>query len=123
MDFLFFSAARLPPVFEQAVALTRCAFATWKQRAFADRFRMVVVATDNVTDGSGTPQSGQIERLKAITRELDLPLLDLYPFFAARGGTELGHWTHDGHWNATGHQWAAEAIADFLDKGRYLQPD
>ena len=123
MDFMFFSSAKLPRVFEKAVGLTRCAFAAWKQRAAADHFRLMVVATDDVTDGDGVPQMGQIDRLKAITLGLDLPMLDLYPLFTAQGGTAAAHWNHDGHWNAIGHQWAAEAIADFLERGGYLHAD
>jgi hypothetical protein len=123
MDFIFFSSAKLPRVFEEAVGLTRCAFAAWKQHAVADHFRLIVIATDNVTDGAGVPQMGQIDRLKAVTLGLDLPMLDLYPLFTARGGTAAAHWKHDGHWNATGHQWAAEAIADFLERGGYLHAD
>jgi hypothetical protein len=123
MDSVFFSEGTLPPVFEEAVELTKCAFAAWKTRAEQDGFQLMVLATDNVTKGPGmrSPQYGQIHRLRAITQELHLPLLDLYPIFLKRGGPELARWTHDAHWNPTGHRWASEALIDFLKRGRYLR--
>ena len=52
--------------------------------------------------------------------EFALESMALYPAFVARGGTALAKWQHDGHWTPTGHRWAADAIAEFLDKGGYL---
>jgi lysophospholipase L1-like esterase len=122
MDSVFFSEGTLPPVFEEAVELTRCAFAAWKRRAEQDGFQLIVLATDNVTKGPGmrNPKYGQIYRLQMIAQELHLPLLDLYPIFLNRGGPELARWKHDAHWNPTGHRWASEALIDFLNRGRYL---
>ena len=65
---------------------------------------------------------GQIDRLKNISKELNLPLLDLYPIFSQRGGAALARWKHDGHWNSTGHRWAAQALIDFLAERGYLEP-
>jgi hypothetical protein len=121
MDDMFFSDGNLPPAFEEAVALTKCAFAAWQARAENDGFRLIAVAADDVTDGAGTPRPGAFRRLKTITRELNIPLLDLYPRFATLGGTARARWAHDTHWNATGYRWASTAIAQFLDLGGYLQ--
>ncbi len=122
MDSVFFSEGTLPLVFEEAVELTRCAFAAWKRRAEQDGFQLIVLATDNVTKGPGmrNPKYGQIYRLQMIAQELHLPLLDLYPIFLNRGGPELARWKHDAHWNPTGHRWASEALIDYLNRGRYL---
>ena len=121
MDNMFFSDGNLPPAFEEAVALTKCAFAAWQARAERDGFRLIAVAADDVTDGAGPPRPGAIRRLETITRELNIPLLDLYPRFSALGGTARARWAHDIHWNATGYQWASTAIAQFLEYGGYLQ--
>jgi hypothetical protein len=125
MDSVFFSEGTLPPAFEEAVELTKCAFGAWKRRAEQDGFQLMVLATDNVTKGPGmqNPEYGQIRRLEVIAHELHLPLLDLYPIFLKRGGPELARWKHDAHWNPTGHRWAADALLDFLRQGRYLEPD
>ena len=122
MDSVFFSEGTLPPAFEEAVELTRCAFAAWKRRAEHDGFQLMVLATDNVTKGPAMrkPEYGQIHRLRVIAQELHLPLLDRYPIFLKRGGPELARWKHDAHWNPTGHRWASEALIDFLNRGRYL---
>lgn len=67
---------------------------------------MLVAATDRITDPRGT---GQIERLKKIADDLDLPLLDLYPAWLQHGDIEVGRFPFDGHWTATGHRWSADA--------------
>jgi lysophospholipase L1-like esterase len=57
--------------------------------------------------------SGQIDRLKRISSELEIPLFDLYPAWAEHGITG-GKFKFDGHWNADGHRWSADAIFDYL---------
>ena len=52
MDSVFPSEGTLPPAFEEAVELTKCAFAAWKRRAEQDEFQLMVLAMDNITKGS-----------------------------------------------------------------------
>ena len=125
IDSVFFKEGKLPPAFEEAIELTKCTFVAWKTLAEKDHFRLVLMATDNLTKGAWmkNEEYGQIDRLKSISRELSLPLLDLYPIFSRKGGVALARWKHDGHWNPTGHRWAAEALIDFLTRGGYLEPE
>lgn len=55
--------------------------------------------------------------LKEITDELKIPYLALTPIFIERAIENANIQTTfpcDGHWNEIGHQWAADAIFDFL---------
>jgi hypothetical protein len=117
IDATFYQAGKLPPVFEDAVASTKCAFAEWKRLAAEDGFSLLVVATEHV---EGPNSTGQIDRLKFILDELDLPLLNLRPVFARRGDLSASRWKFDGHWTPTGHHWAADAILDYLRAHRML---
>jgi lysophospholipase L1-like esterase len=111
MDAVFYRSGPLPEIYQQAVRLTRCSLSLWKEAAARDGFRLLIVATDSVTLPS---QTGQIERLRAISDELQIPLYDLSPDWARHGDIDAGRFVFDGHWNATGHRWTAEALFEYL---------
>ncbi len=124
VDAIFFRMDKLPPVFEEAVELTRCSLLEWKAHSGADRFSLIIVAAENVTAGGFVdhPNSrGQITRLRDLAQELDIPLLDLFPEFVRRGSIADARWKFDSHWSATGQSWAAAAITDYLEKNAYIQ--
>jgi len=116
MDFVFYESA-IPPAFQDAVDLTRCAFAFWKKEAEGDGVPIVVMSAQQVA-GIGhlynPPQHGQIIRLKSILGELGLPLLDLYEATAKYGSWRDAELKYDGHLNPKGHRWAAAALLEFL---------
>ena len=109
---IFLGHGPLLPAFEAAVALTKCAFVEWQKLAEQDGFKLLVASADNV--------AGQIERLKAITSELELPLLDLHQEFVKHHDPALAQFKSDGHWSPNGHRWAAEAVAKYLADNGYL---
>jgi hypothetical protein len=122
MDAMFFHR-ELPPAFEEAIALTRHALEEWKRIAERDRFRLVVVATSNLTRGEVDALSDRhlyLNRFREIVETTGLPFLDLYPIFAKQPDLTLGSWRHDSHWNQTGHQWAADALYRYLTDGGLL---
>jgi lysophospholipase L1-like esterase len=121
LDFVFHEPGEIPPAFEEAVELTKCAFAEWQRETAADGLPLIVVAHEQVT-APWQKTRGQVARLRAILEELRIPLLDLYPINVKRGDMTELRFKHDGHWTALGHRWAAEAIFDFLNSGGYLQP-
>ena len=47
--------------------------------------------------------------------ELGIPVINQHEWIANNGYyVHDAHWPHDAHWNPQGHQWAAEAILDWL---------
>lgn len=75
------------------------------------------------SDGSGAAPAGRdstsvrTRALREITRDLDLPYLDLTSVFrrhAARGA--LLYYRQDSHWSPEGRRVAADTIADFLQR-------
>ncbi len=109
---IFLGPGPLPPVFEAAVASTKCAFIEWKKLAEQDGFKLLVASADNV--------AGQIERLKGMTGELELPLIDLQQEFVKHHDPALAHFKSDGHWSPNGHRWAAAAVANYLANNGYF---
>lgn len=115
----------LPPLFQDAVTLTRHALEEWKQRADRDGFRLVVVATENLTrPGADAVSDGTLylKRFEQIAEDTGIPFFDLAPTFAKQSNRAAGFWKYDSHWSPQGHRWAADAIYQFLgDSG--LLPD
>jgi hypothetical protein len=123
----------MPLVFKQALLLTDFAFERIKKFADRDHFRFLAVTTEDM-DGAGVGTPGGrntlfgreldggtlLRQLKRMLAAKDFPLLDLYPRFAAPGDINQSHYRHDLHWNSTGHQWAAEAIFDYLQQHQEL---
>jgi hypothetical protein len=122
MDEMFWRRT-LPPLFEDALALTAHAIWEWVALGRRDGFALVLVATDTMTNGGADDvRHGalQIERFRAIADAAGVPFLDLYPAFVAHGTPDDAHWRYDGHWNETGHRWAGEATAAFIEEQRLL---
>ena len=109
---IFLGHGPLLPAFEAAVDLTKCAFVEWQKLAEQDGFKLLVASANNV--------AGQIERLKAITGELELPLIDLHQEFVEHHDPALAQFKSDGHWLPNGHRWAAAAVAKYLADNGYL---
>jgi hypothetical protein len=109
---IFLGAGPLQPAFEAAVASTKCAFIEWQKLAEQDGFKLLVASADNV--------AGQIARLKHMTGELQLPLIDLHQEFVRHHDPALAHFKSEGHWSPNGHRWAAAAIANYLADNGYV---
>jgi hypothetical protein len=117
-----FFAREMPPVFEEAVALTDHVFGLFAEARARDGFELLILATPPC---SATParrpdrrelvDKGLLKRIERIAARHDMPVVDLATAFAERGNPEDAHWRHDSHWNAVGHRWAAEVVADFVD--------
>lgn len=58
---------------------------------------------------------GHLDRLNAIVETQGIPVINMSDYIIRQGGSiKDSHWEHDSHWNATGHQWAAEALLEYL---------
>ena len=116
-----FFAKEMPPVFEEAEAITDHAFALLAEAGRRDGFKLLVLPIPYVSvtpwwkrDQREIVDKGQLLRLQRIAARHDFPLLDLATAFAKRGNPKDAEWPHDSHWSPTGHRWTAEAIAEFI---------
>ena len=55
--------------------------------------------------------------MNEMAAERRIPVIDQGDFIY-RQGADLrdARWAHDPHWNPTGHQWAAEALLEYLKR-------
>lgn len=116
-----FFANEMPPVFEEAEAITDHAFGLLAEAGRRDGFKLLVLAIPPVSvtpwwkrDQREIVDKGQLLRLQRIAARHDFPILDLATAFAKRGDPRDAEWSYDSHWNHTGHRWTAEAIAEYI---------
>ena len=100
-----------PPLFAEALEFTAWALAEFKRRADRDGAALAVLSA-HVT---GSPASRWNTILGGMTEEAGIPVINHHDWILSRGG-RVGdaRWPHDPHWTPQGHQWAAEAILDWL---------
>ena len=85
----------------------------FKRRADRDGV-VLAILTNHDSGGGGYPQ---IERLSAIAESLDIPVVIQRDYIRRQGGRmEDAHWDTDFHWTSAGHQWAAEAIWEYIEE-------
>ena len=103
------------PFFTEALAFTAFALDEFKQRTQRDGAALVILATHRTSDFGG----GVLDRLNETAAERGIPVIDQGDWIR-RQGAELrdAYWTHDAHWNPAGHQWAAEALLEYLKRNR-----
>ena len=106
-----FNQAELPPVFQDALALTAFALDEFVDRTDRDGAELVILASHTMGP-SGDPL---FERMAEMARERGIPVINQSDYVARQGGKiEDAHFAHDIHWSAQGHQWAAEALLEWL---------
>ena len=100
-----------PPVFAEAFEFTSWALAEFRRRADRDGAALVILSTER----TGDSHSRYAELLSGLADPLGIPVIGQSDWIESRGG-RIGdaHWPHDRHWTPQGHQWAAEAILDWL---------
>jgi hypothetical protein len=107
----------MPPIFEDAIVLTRHALQEWKMLAERDGFKLVVVGSNSMTRDGTAPLADReryARRFQAVSEEVGLPFVDLYPYFAKQSDPTSARWRTDAHWSPIGHEWGAAAIYEFL---------
>ena len=107
-----FKEERLPPAFQEALESTAFGIDQFKRRADRDGARLAILS---VTASMGTRGDPQFDRLSAIADARGIPIINEYDYRVSQGhDTWDGHLRFGGHWTSTGHQWAAEAILEWL---------
>ena len=106
-----FSRRDLPPFYEDALQYTRFALEQFQQRADRDGAKLVILATHTLKT-SGTLL---FERMSEMAATLGIPVIDQADYILRQGaGLSDARWPHDYHWSPAGHQWAAEALLEYI---------
>ena len=110
---LVFNQKDLPPFFEAALDFTAFGLDQFKQRADRDGASLAILSTHTM----GTRGDPAFNRLHALAIARGIPVIDQSDYIR-RQGAEIkdARWPHDFHWNAAGHQWAAEALLEYLKR-------
>ena len=107
----FKSPQDLPPVHEDALDFTAFALDQFRERAARDGAVLVILSSHYI----GTRGAPGFDRLTALAEPRGIPVIDQYDYILRQGAEPRdATWAHDGHWNAAGHQWAAEALLEYL---------
>ncbi len=101
------------PVFEDGLQYTAFALEQFKERADRDGANLVILTTHTLKT-RGAPM---FERLSEMAAALGIPVIDQADYILRRGARLTdAQWPHDGHWNPAGHQWAAEALLEYIEQ-------
>ena len=107
----FFVMSAPPPVFREALEITAFALDEFVNRTEIDGAELVVLASHTM----GPTGDPLFERLADMARERGIPVINQWDYVARQGGKiEDARFAHDAHWSAQGHQWAAEALLEWL---------
>ena len=103
----------LPPFFEAALDFTAFGLDQFKQRANRDGASLVILSTHLM----GTRGDPAYDRMHALATARGIPVIDQSDYIRRHGARPKdAHWPYDSHWNAAGHQWAAEALLEYLKR-------
>ena len=107
-----FKEEHLPLVFEEALEYTAFGIDQFRRRADRDGAHLAILSA---TKYMGTWGDLQFERMNAIAETRGIPVISEYDYIIRQGHVaQKGILDFDVHWNATGHQWAAEAVLEWL---------
>ena len=113
-----FAGGRLWPIYAEALEYTAFALAQFRERAARDGAGLVILATHNLKVAGTTYL---FDRIKEMAAAQGIPVIDQADYLR-RQGAKLpdAHWRHDLHWNAQGHQWAAEALLEWIGENQQV---
>ena len=103
------------PAYQQAITLTGLALGEFQARAARDDAALVILAET----GMGGRGHARFNLLSRLADTHSIPVISLYDYILRQGGNiTAAAWAHDLHWNPQGHQWAAEALLEWLEQNR-----
>ena len=102
-----------PPLFETALDFTAFGLDQFKVRADRDGVSLAILSTSDL----GTRGDPAFDRLTALATARGIPIIDQTDYIRRQGfKVKEARWERDFHWNAAGHQWAAEAVLEYLKR-------
>ena len=112
--FPLFRDRNLPPFYREALAFTAFGLDEFKERAERDGVGLVILATHKMSYSGG---GGAFARMNELAAERRIPVVHQADFIY-RQGAELrdAELRYNPHWSPAGHQWAAEALLEYLKR-------
>ena len=112
-----FEQENLPPIFKEALEFTAFALDQFKERVEEDGVSLVILSTTTM----GTQGNWNFDRMHALAKARDIPVIDQTDYILRQGGQiQDARWKHDSHWTPIGHQWAAEALLEYLRENQHI---
>ena len=107
----------LPPISEEALDFTAFGLDQFKARADRDGAVLVILASLRLN-----PIVNVIfQRMNEMAEARGIPVIDLQDYVLRQGAAPKdAQWAHDYHWNTAGHQWAAEALLEYLKRNQEI---
>ena len=111
-------ARDLPAIHEDALDFTAFALDQFKERADRDGAVLVILSTHTMRIWGDLA----FDRMADLAESRGIPVIDQYDHILRQGAEARkdATWAHDGHWNAAGHQWAAEALLEYLKENQEI---
>ena len=109
-----FNKKPLSPFFEKELAFTAFALDQFKERTERDGTSLVILASYTM----GTRGHAFFDHMSALAEARGIPVIDQYDYIRRQGADPErdARWARDYHWNEQGHQWAAEALLEYLEE-------
>ena len=113
-----FARGRLSPIYAEALEYTAFALAQFRERTDRDGAGLVILAAHNLK-AAGTTYL--FDWLRETAAAQGIPVIDQSDYILRQGAKlQDAQWRHDGHWNEQGHQWAAEALLEWIRENQQV---
>ena len=97
------------------MGFTAFALDEWHERAERDGVALVMLSSHTVRTNWRATSVGFWAHLTQMARDRGIPIVDQYDYILRRrGDPNEAQWSRDSHWSPQGHQWAAEAMLEWL---------
>ena len=108
----------LSPIYAEALEYTDFALAQFRERADRDGAELVILASHNLkVDGN----TGVFDWLRETAAAQGIPFIDQSDYIRRQGAAlQDAQFRHDVHWNQQGHQWAAEALLEWIRENQQV---
>ena len=113
-----YATGDLPPIYAEILEYNAFALAQYQERAARDGATVVILASHDLkVDG----RSAVFDRIQEIAAAQNIPVIDQSDYILRQGAAlQDAQFRHDPHWNPQGHQWAAEALLEWIRENQQV---